>query len=456
MKGFRTRPGRVPAVLGVALALFLLWPPVAPAQTEERMTLQESIDFALRESVLIHSAREGTKGAEATQKEAFTGFLPKFSASYGYTRLNEAPGFTMPGMTLSKVPPLSTSPMTVQSGTEDNYNWGVEVRQPVFAGGAILANYEASRLGADIARIEESLSVQDTVLEVKAAYLNALKAEKLLTVANQTHEQLKAHRNVAQNFFEVGVIPRNDLLLSEVQLANGVQAVLRAENALALAQTKFNTTLRRDIDLPVRLVDILQYRPFTRTFEACLQTALERRGELKQVRLRQDQAREMVRAARSEYFPNVNLVGNYTRFGDEANVSGSDYKDPESWQVMAVANWNFWEWGRTKHRVEANRSRERQAADAVATLKDRITLDVKNAWLQAREAEKQVRVAQQTIAQAEENFRINEERYKEQVATSTDVLDALTLLTRAKSDHANALADCHLYQARLDRAMGVQ
>ena len=81
---------------------------------------------------------------------------------------------------------------------------------------------------------------------------------------------------------------------------------------------------------------------------------------------------------------------------------------------------------------------------------------MKNAWLQVREAEKQVLVAQQIIAQAEENFRINEERYKEQVATSTDVLDALTLLTRAKSDHANALADYHLYQARLERAMGVQ
>ena len=138
MKGFRTRPGRAPAVLGVALALFLLWPPAAPAQTEDRMTLQESIDFALRESLLIHSAREGTKGAEAARKEAFTGFLPKFSTSYSYTRLNEAPAFTMPGMTLSKVPPLSTSPMTIQSGTEDNYNWGLEVRQPVFAGGAIL------------------------------------------------------------------------------------------------------------------------------------------------------------------------------------------------------------------------------------------------------------------------------------------------------------------------------
>jgi outer membrane protein len=49
---------------------------------------------------------------------------------------------------------------------------------------------------------------------------------------------------------------------------------------------------------------------------------------------------------------------------------------------------------------------------------------------------------------------MNEERYNEQVSTSTDVLDALTLLTRARSDYTTALGDYNIYQARLERAMG--
>jgi outer membrane protein len=436
--------------LGTALMVLFLGPAAVLAQPGAKMTLQESIDLAMKQSVLIHSAQEGIRGADAQQKEAFTGFLPKFSTSYSYTRLNEAPSITVPA-----IPPFLPRSMAIQSGTQDNYNWAFEVRQPVFAGGAIEAGYQFSRLGADIARIDESLTVQNTALEVKTAYLNVLKAEKLLNVANHTLEQLRAHKNVAQNFFDVGMIPRNDLLQSEVQFANGVQYVLRAENGLALAQAKFNTTLRREIDKPVNLEDILQYHPFTKSFEECLQTAFDRRGEVKQYHLKLDQAKQMVRAAKSEYFPSVNLVGNYARFGDQANVSGSAFKDQENWQVTAVANWNFWEWGKTKNRVEANRSRESQVADALTNVKDQLMLEVKNAWLLVREAEKQVFVARETIEQAEENFRINEERYKEQVATSTDVLDALTLLTRAKSDHTQALSDYHIYQARLDRAMGL-
>jgi len=63
-------------------------------------------------------------------------------------------------------------------------------------------------------------------------------------------------------------------------------------------------------------------------------------------------------------------------------------------------------------------------------------------------------VSEKSAEQAEENFRINTERYREQVGTATDVIDAQTLLTKSRSDHANALSDCAIQQARLERAMG--
>jgi len=88
-------------------------------------------------------------------------------------------------------------------------------------------------------------------------------------------------------------------------------------------------------------------------------------------------------------------------------------------------------------------------------LKDNIRLEVKDAYLLLREAEKNIQVTRTAIAQAEENFRINEERYKQQVATSTDVLDAQTLLTRARSNYFNALSDYNISWAKLERAMGI-
>jgi len=411
------------------------------------LTLQESIDIALKQSVMVHSAKEGVFGADSQKKEAFTGFLPKLSTSYNYLRYNNEPVSYFPG-----IPPLLPAGYIV-GGTRNNYTWALEARQPLFAGGGILANYQAGRAGSEIARYDESVTTLDLVQDVKIAYFNILKAERLLDVAVQSVELLKAHRDTAQSFFDVGLIPRNDVLRAEVELANGRQSMVKADNGVEMAKSKFNTILRRNINAPTKVEDILSYKPMTMPLDDCLRTALESRPEIKSYSRRVDQAQSLVKVAQSEFFPSVNLLGHYERYGDTASLNGTVYKDRESWYVGVAANWNFWEWGRTKYRVDYRRSVENQVNDSLQNIKDQVALDLKNAWLSAHEAEKQIQVTKAAIEQAEENFRISKERYKEQVGTSTDVLDAQTLLTRAKSDYFTALGDYNISLARLERAM---
>ncbi len=413
------------------------------------LTLEESIAIALKHSFVINIAKEGTRGAEAQKKEAMTGFLPKFSTSYSYTRLNEEPNFYFPGF-----PPLMPAGNMI-TGTINNYNWVVEARQPLFAGGGILANYEASKVAEDAARVEETAKTLDVVLDVKIAYFNILRMQRLTDTARRQVEMLGAHSEVADNFFRVGLIPKNDMLQAEVELANGKQTLVKAKNAVQLTKARLNTILKRDVLTPVEIVDILDYKPMRQSFDECLGIARQHRPELKISALRVEQAGKMVSAAKSEFFPAVSLVGNYARFGDTASLSGTQYKDTESWQVMAVTSWNFWEWGKTKYRVDAGKARESQAMDQTRELNDQIALEIKNAFLVLQEAESQIAVSQKVIEQAEENFRIAEARYKERVARSTEVLDAQTLLTKAKAEYANALADYNIAHARLQRAMGV-
>ncbi len=431
------------------LSFFSMPSPVSAEQAESVLTLQDSIDIALKQSVIIHSAREGVAVAEASKSEAISGFLPRLSTSYNYVRYNEAPSSTISGF------PTPASKTVVTTGTENNYAWSIEARQTIFAGGGILANYEASKLGVSAAQMEEMGTVLDIVREVKIAYFNLIKAEKLLQVARQSVKQLEAHREAAQGFFDVGIIPRNDLLQAEVQLANGRQFLIRSENGLEMARAKLNTVLRREIDAPVRVDDVFDYETFGKSPEDCQKAALEKRPEIRACSVKVEQAREFVKLAESGFFPNVSLVGNYFRFGDTPAVAGSEFRDKENWQVMAVANWTFWEWGKTKSRVDQTKGLENQVADAFENVKDMIALEVKHAYLLLNESQRQIAVSQRAIEQAEENFRITNERYMEQVARSTDVLDAQNLLTRAKSDYTNAVGDYHIGLANLERAMGV-
>lgn len=436
------RSGMFAGIVGV-----LIFGGIAGAQEGTApMTLEESIAIALRQNVAIQSAREGVRASEARQSEAFTGFLPKLSTSYNYTHNDPAPYINQP-------PPAAISTLTV--GTQDNYTWSLDAKQPLFTGGRVKANYDIQRLGADASRKEQLGAVQDIVLEVKRAYFTILKAKRLVGVAKQSVEQLTAQRDLAKNFYEVGLVPRNDYLQAEVRLADGVQSQIRAENGLELARSRFNIVLRRPIGAGADVVDILGYAPYEASFEECLQTAFENRPEIHIYGLRAEQAGKRVKVVESEFYPSVNLVGSYQRYGDTADLNGSPYKNPDSWIVAAIATWDLWEWGRTKYSRDASVSQERQARNTLIQVKDQVSLEVQNAWLNVKEAEKLIAVTQKSIEQAEENYRINQERYREQVARTTDVLDALTLLTAARASWSNALSDYKIARAFLDRAMGV-
>jgi len=433
----------------ISLLAVVIFPQHVFAQ--EPLTLESSIEIALKNSIVLDIAKEGVNVATAQKREAITAFLPKFNTSYSYTRLNEEPFSRFQGLTGMLSGMNGTE---IPGGTKNNYNWTIEARQPLFTGGGLIANYQASSIGEDAAQIEETAKKQDVVQEVKIAYYDILRAQKILETASQSVQMLTAHRDVAQNYFTVGMIPKNDLLHAEVELANGKQTLVKAQNAVEITKARFNTILKRKIFAPVEIVDVLKYQPFEKQFDECFDMALKNRPELKIASLRTRQAGKLVNAARSEYFPTLGIVGNYGRFGDNPSVAGSDFKDAESWYVMGVASWTFWEWGKTKFRVDANSAKENQALGTQKELHDKVALEIKYASLMLQEAEKQIVVSQKVIEQAEENFRISEERYKERVATSTEVLEAQTLLTKAKSEYANALGDYNINLAKLQRAMG--
>jgi len=126
----------------------------------------------------------------------------------------------------------------------------------------------------------------------------------------------------------------------------------------------------------------------------------------------------------------------------------------ERWTVQALATFTLWNWGNTAFKVGENKVKVTQAEDSKNLLIESIILEVKNDYLNLSVAEKNIKVAETAIEQAEENLRMNEERYKYQVATQTDVLDAVVLLAQARVNYYGALSDFNVAKAQLERSMG--
>ena len=236
---------------------------------------------------------------------------------------------------------------------------------------------------------------------------------------------------MAKNFFDVGMVPKNDVLQAEVQLAQAVQNRIVTENQLAFAFANLNTVLRRQLDDSVALEDVVERPHFEKGLEECLGSALVNRPEIQSAKKQLDASEQQVRLAKSGYYPSVAASYNLTKNGPGPTVSGGAYHDSSAWNVGAVATWSVWEWGQTSDDVQVARVNVEKSKNAIVQVEDNVRLGVKQAFLAVQAAEKAIVVAQTAIAQAEENYRMFLERYREQVATATELTNAQTLQTSA-------------------------
>lgn len=417
--------------------------PEIPAQPAgmHYYTLEDAVEWALSANLGLKSAQEEVKAAVSRKNARRTDFFPTFNLTYQYVRNDDK----QTADNLGTITP------------RNEYSLMAKFTQPVFTGFSILNRYKISELSLQATQTGEQIYRQDIIFGTMEAYFSLLKAMKLSEIAQQTVTEIEAQKTVAKNYYEVGITPLNDLLQAEVELANATQAMVIFRNNLQTAEAFFNTLLRRPINAPVQLEDIQYYEPFEHEIEYCFSIAEKFRLELNIADLELQVAEKEFEIAKKDFFPIITLEGRYVQQGTEWDAKGGAGLLGESsrWDLTAMATWNFFEWGKTYYGAEEQLRRVSQARLEKAQLLDTIRLEVKESYLKMRDSEKNIKTVEVAIEQAKENFRINTEQYKEQIATQTDVLIAQTLLSRTRINYFNALYDYEIAKAALYRAMGI-
>jgi len=440
------------------LALLTLLVPLASTAQGKVLTMEEAVQIALKQNPTLEAAKLTFSMAREAEREAWTRYFPTLKFNYNYTRWNEEQHVRLQAV---EIPPLfpGMQPVTLKPGNvitsrQNVYEYYFTLQQPIFTGWAITAAHRMAILTARQAELEAQETRLEVAYNVKKAYLGILIAKRMEEVAELAVKQLSQHLFVAKNFFEKEMIPRNDLLKSQVALAQAKQDLVRARNNVSVAKATLNAILHRDVTHPIRVKDMdLLPRPSFSLKEA-IQKALDQRPIVEAARKGVEKGKEGIRLARSDYFPHIMVEGVYRKHGNHPNCNGDDLTDAEDWRLTAGLEWSLFEMGRTRHQVEKARLGELKALAQLKEVEDKVALEVQDAYLAMKAAFTNIDTARKAVDQAKENFRVTEERYKEQIDTSTEVLDAQTLLTQAQTYYYRALYQYNLAVARLLRVMG--
>ena len=416
------------------------------------LTLDQAVEYGLEHNPLLRAADEDFRTADQGVNAARAGFLPRLDTYYSYTGWDDKP------LAISKV----KGGPTVEYQTSDTHlnHWQAELRQPLFQGFGITAQYGMAKEQRNIAGYRQTETRLNLVRNIRNAFLQILLGQRTLQVAESSVAQLEAHMKDAEAFFRQGLTPRNDVLKAEVALANAKQQKTRAAKRLVILRAELNRLL--GLDEKTRL-DLAEWSkmpaPDDRTdevppFEELSVRAERTRPELAAISASIRETEEGARYAGSTGYPRFSLFTLYYREGGNFQTSENDFANDHNAAVGVRVDWNLFEGGRM--RAEINQWRHRGAAlkQREQDLLKQVRLEVEDAYEQLQVARTNLATARVAVKQAEENLRITTLQYQEQIVISTEVLDAEVYLTQARTNYYQALYGYQLAWADLERAVG--
>lgn len=413
--------------------LVMVWTlTLAGAAGAETLTLENCLQLARAHNPDLARASLGPQQAEAEIQRARGGYLPRLDLEGGYTVQQDAQAVTILGRTV---------PMQ-----DANYGHvSLQARQTLYDFGRTGGRLSQARANHQAVQQDFAALTQDVFLRTVIVYYRLLEGQRLLQAAEQEVTQMSEHLARAEVLFEQGVVTRNDVLQAKVQLASSRQLRLRRSNEITNGWLDLNYLTGRSpgSDDALQEAQVLIAVP-----ESEAEQAVESRPDLEAQRQRVTAAAAQVQQIRAEYYPELYVHG------------GVDYLENSHYEEQAIyaagigLKVNLFNGRATDAGYQKAQSALTEQRRALEALTRQAVLEYRSAVNDSRVAQQRISVSKEAIRQGEENLRINQQRYQEQVGTATDVIDAQTLLTQVRTEYYQALFEHQVALARLRKATG--
>ncbi len=411
------------------------------AAKEPPLTVDQCVEIALKNNLQILKKQYEQQARIYASRAAFKDMLPRFGTDYSYTGRRDAATIVIFGRS------------TTIYG-HDEFKWNVNVKQPIFYGGLLWNRFKKAKIEVDLAELALFQAQNQIKKETKTVYYQVLKSKKLVEEARAQLERLKAQYETVKAFYRASIRPKTDLLQSRVQLNQGKLSLIKARNQHELAKNRLNLIMKRSLEAPLCVDEKVTLPQLELELGKLYEIALSTRPEVKEAYLAVERAKKAIKIAMSDYWPRVDLSASYSKDGVTPDVSDNPYGDHENAQVFLNATWEFFAWGKSKDKVGEAEKLAEAARIQLQDITDHVRLEVKNAYLLYKDAKEGVKVARSALESAREDYELNVSRYKNQLASNTDVLDAQSRLTKARSDYISAVAAQLTALAELEYATG--
>lgn len=424
--------------------LTFLLPGMLYAQDIKKLSLQEAVTLGIENSKNLKLSQNKIDQAVAKLNIVKDSALPTAKTSFLYNHAE-----------------IPTNTLSIGGGNPihlpkraDAFVGTAAVEELIYGGGKLRYAEESTRLLTEVARLDADKDKEEISYAVINTYYALFKVLQSKKVIAQNLESIDSQLKQSQRFFQQGIVTKNDVLRFQLQQANISLTDLEAENNRKIINYNLDILLGLNENTQIEIADPDAALKVTAPLSSYLEMGFAGRQELKQLELQNKVADVNIKSVKANTLPTVGVGANLYYI----NPSGK-FIPPTDQYIMPVTvganiSWNIGNLWTNKHKVTDARIQQQEISIQKDIFADQVKTEINRNYQNYQLAISKIKVLETSIAQATENDKLLASKYKNNVASAIDRIDAETLLYQAKINLELAKADAGLAYYTLLKSTG--
>ncbi|WP_317618190.1 TolC family protein [Pedobacter cryoconitis] len=422
----------------------LLLPGMLYAQNIKKLTLQEAIQLGIENSKNLKLSQNKIDEAMAKLDVTKDNALPTAKASVMYNHA-EIPA--------NQLVLDGGSPIFLPKRA-DAFVGTASVQQLVYGGGKMRYARQSTKLLADVARLDADKNQEEVTYAVIDTYYSLYKVAQSKKVVAQNLAAVASQLKQSQRFFEQGIVTKNDVLRFQLQQANITLTDLDIESNRKIINYNLDILLGLPEDTEIDITDPSTGQKEVASLNTYIDQALASRQELRELDLRNQVAEIDIKTVKANATPTFGIGADVYYINPNGSLlpKSHDYILPMT--ASATLSWNIGTLWTNKHKITEARVQQKSIVLQKDIQSDNVKTEINKNYQTYIVAKNKIKVLETSIDQATENDRLLESKYKNNVASAIDRIDAETLLYQAKINLELAKADAGLAYYTLLKSTG--
>lgn len=417
----------------------------APTKT---LSLEEAVRLGVQNSKQLVLAQNKIQQAVSRLDQAKDETLPTAKVSAGYSHaLMLQRNFALPSD--------GGDPKSMKFPFDNTlYQATLSINEPIFAGHRFRYAKESANLLIQTAKLDAEKDKDEIVYNIIDAYINYYKIQQNQKIVSQNLEDVEHKLTEIKKFENQGLATRNDVLRFELQRSNIQLQQIELENSRKVVNYNLNILLGLPDSTNVKVQDVAYKLDMNNRLDVYMQQALQDRKEFGSLKYQDKLAEVNIKKVRDEKLPTVGVGGNlyYINPSKEVFPKSGSYLAP--FVIGVNASWDIAGFFKNRNKLSEANLQKQEVTATRNILTDQVKMDVNKAYTQYQQALQRIKVLEDAVVQATENERITESKFQNNLVTTTDRIDAQTLLYESRLNLELAKADATAAYYTLLKATG--